>query len=576
MPLTPLSGALGTDNAAHLLRRTAFGATKKQIDEFAALTVEQAMDRIFIVLPDPSLPIDTETGETWIGQPNSEANSGDNTLQEYFKRWYLGQMMSIGQGEITNLPWAVREKIVWFLHTHFTTKQSVVRDSRMLFYQNALFRFFAFDELQEDPDVNFKTLTVDICIDNAMLRFLDGRLNVKGSPNENFARELFELYTIGRGLEGTLPTDLPEGDYVTFTEQDVQAAALVLTGFDTDDTFSNIDELTGLPLGKVKGGTIATAHDNNEKTFSARFNNQIIGPDELLLANGRPTYESAYDEIKQLIDMIYDQEETARHICRRLYRFYVNQNITQELDNTIIAEMATTFRDNGFRLDPVLKDLWSSEHFFKGNDGYMDDKLGALIKSPLDILTGTKRSFSITLPDYMETPDAFYEKTENYLRQLDNMGLNFYEPFEVAGYSAYHQFPHYHRNWISTNYLTQRYDFIRDFIENYSMEGVAIIDFVADNFPASAPDAKELIMAVCQFFLPVHGNLSFDDPDNSELSLQRLSYFLEAFIMNPMIDADPEASWTFRWNNRVDDEVVVNQLNNLFNAVLQSPEYQLK
>ena len=175
--------------------------------------------------------------------------------------------------------------------------------------------------------------------------------------------------------------------------------------------------------------------------------------------------------------------------------------------------------------------------------------------------------------------DAYYEFTARLLRESDGQGMNYYEPFEVAGYPAYHQFPIYNRSWITTNYLTNRYNFIRSNVSDgimMEMGQVNILEFVRNNFSdAIASDAKNLILAVAEYFLPSSEDLTFDTPDQGELTIERLNYFLEAFLFSPEIDANPEESWTFRWQNGVDDEVVANQLNCLFNAMLQSPEYQL-
>lgn len=103
-----------------------------------------------------------------------------------------------------------------------------------------------------------------------MLPLLDGDMNVKESPNENYAREFLELYTIGRGLEVTLPPPQESGDYVLFTEQDVQAAARVFSGWQIDDEFLTIDAETELPRAKVRGGVLdASAHDT-DRNNSAR------------------------------------------------------------------------------------------------------------------------------------------------------------------------------------------------------------------------------------------------------------------------------------------------------------------
>ena len=138
MPLTPLSGTLGLKRAAHLLRRATFGATKQQIDAYAALTPAQAITQLFRqALPAPALPIDPKTGQTWvtISGELTDANSEDGDLQEFFKGWFIGQMMN------PSLAYSAREKMVMFLHTHFTTIQEKVSNSRALYFQNQLLKF---------------------------------------------------------------------------------------------------------------------------------------------------------------------------------------------------------------------------------------------------------------------------------------------------------------------------------------------------------------------------------------------------------------------------------------------------
>ncbi len=591
MPLPSFGGALGYKRAAHLLHRASFGPTKLQIDSFATLTAAQAVALLFQQpLPDPALPIDPETGTEWVVTGPTPANSGDSDLQEFFKGWFIGQMLGLGVPPSNSLAYATREKIVFFLHSVFTTIQSKVDNSRSLYFQNQFYRKFAFDKLLP-IEYNIKTLIKKVSVDNAMLRLLDGNLNVNGSVNENYGRELLELYTIGRGLEGTLPPAGIPGDYFNYTEQDVRAAAQVLSGWTLDTTYSNPDitvdlDLAGtikLPRGKVRGSaTNASGHDNTVKQFSDRFNNATIQPDPTLLSGTNATEESALDEISQLIELIYSKPETARNFCRRIYRFFVYHEITQAIDDTIIAEMASTLAANNYKLQPVLENLFQSQHFYDAAAGNDDDSFGGIIKSPLDLMIGTFRIFGIQLPDPVTSAESFYEKTGELVRTLQGMGMHFYEPFDVAGYDAYHQYPIYHRSWISTNYLTSRYDFIRQLIsDNQSMPGalkVDVVAFVQTNISnAIASDAKALIIELAKYFLPLSDNLTFDPALDATagLTAERMNYFLTAFLKSPQIDADPEGSWTFRWNNPVDMEVVRKQLESLFNAMLQSPEYQL-
>lgn len=601
MPLQPISGSLGPKRAAHLLHRATFGASIADVNAFSALTAQQALLRLFpSTLPDPILPIDPLTNQPWLLEGTTNANTGDSDLQEFFKGWCLAQMLSPGVTPALSLAYSTREKVVFFMHTVLTAIQSKIDNSRALYFQNQLLRQFAFDRTAP-ATVNFKELTKKISVDNAMVRLLDGNLNVNGSPNENYARELLELYSIGRGLEGHLPTITDPGDYYVFREADVQAAARVLSGWDLLN-FNNLGAIpdvtninytpnpnvpmdvdTRLPRARVRGNsTNVTAHDNGVKQFSDRFDNRTVQPNPQLLNGNAATEASMQDEISQLIELIYSKRETAKNICRRIYRHFVYHQITLALDNTIIEQMTDTFIQSGYKLQPVLEDLFQSQHFYDAAAGATDDNFGGIIKSPLDLMMGTYRFFEIALPDYRTNATAFYEETGRLIRSLSDMGMNYYEPFDVSGFDAYHQFPIYHRSWISTNYLTRRYEFVRDLIAPpMMMNGAPAIDlvaFVRTRIPvAIAANAQQLVIELAKFLLPLSDNLTFDTnaDNNSGLTAERLNFFLTAFIKSPQIDPNPEAAWNFRWTNDVDREVVRTQLTGLFQALLQSPEYQL-
>jgi len=233
----------------------------------------------------------------------------------------------------------------------------------------------------------------------------------------------------------------------------------------------------------------------------------------------------------------------------------------------------------------VLEELFKSQHFYDAAAGVNDDNFGGIIRSPLDLLIGTLRFFELQsqFPDYVTSPAEFYKKTGELITSLSAMGMHFYEPYDVAGYDAYHQYPIYHRSWISTNYLANRYAFINQLVyENQNMDGALKIDalgFVKAKINSTiAADARSLIIELAKYFLPQAENLTFDtaSDDNAGLTAERLNYFLTAFLKSPQFDADPEGAWTMRWNNpSMEPEVVIGQVQSLFNAMMQSPEYQL-
>lgn len=591
MPLPEFFGTLGIKRAAHLLRRATFGATKAQIDTFATLSPAQAIQQLYRQpLPVTPPPIDPDTLEPWVISGITDPGKMEFEYIDLFKRWFIGQMLAAGVPPANALAYSAREKLVFFLHTHFTAIAEKINSSRALYYQNQLFRLYALDLLLSPivpaDKLNFKELTLKISVDNAMLRLLDGNLNVNGSPNENYARELFELYSIGRGLENTLPPPTGQGDYILFTEHDVQQAARVLSGWNFDQSFSNSDPDTLLPRGIVRGSpSHASSHDNGVKTFSNRFIDPntgqpwVIQPDPDLLNAGRATEASALDEIRQLISMIYAQEETARHICRKIYRFFVYHQITDTIENTIIAEMANTFRANNFKIQPVVENLLRSQHFYDEGIGQSDDKYGGIIKSPFELIAGTLRFFNVSVPDMQAQPGEFYAFTGTINSAMENQGLIFYQPFDVAGYDAYHQFPIYNRAWITVNYLAKRYDFIRTVVnaDGTGPFAVNVYNYVRSNINNTlAANARDLVIELIRYLFPWADNLTFDPnaDDNATVTAERLNYFLRTFLSD--IDPDPETAWNTRWTSQVGVGTMTSQLQSLFNALMQSPEYQLQ
>lgn len=582
MPLTPHTGPLGRRGAAHLLRRATYGPTISQIKTFSSLTAAQAIQQLYHqTIPDAPPPVDPDTNEPWVLTGVTDPEKMEFEYQEFFKRWFIGQMLSAGVSAGQSLAYSAREKLVFFIHTHLTAIAEKIGSSRAMYYQNQLFRLYALDDVASPvvpaDKLNFKELTKKVCVDNAMLNLLDGTINIRGG-NENFGRELLELYSIGRGLEGSdVTVGLGQGDYFYYTEDDVQAAAKVFSGFQFDNDFAVIDPDTLLPRGRVRGSvTNASAHENNQKQFSGRFSNTIIEPDPLLLNGTQATEESALDEISRFINLIYDQEETANHICRKIYRFFMYHEITDAINTNIIQEMANTFRINNFKIQPVIEELLGSQHFYNNSSApFTDDGFGGIIKSPLDLVLGTYRLFGIQTPSITTDAAGFYERTGMVIDMMRNsMGMDFYQPFDVAGYDAYHQFPIYHRSWITVNNLTNRYNFIYNFLPD-----LELYQFIRDNIDLTeASDARRLVIDLASFVLPRTENLTFDtavdEAQQATLTSERLLYFKNKFL--DIIDPDPEAAWTERYTTQTGINTMEGQLQNLFNAMLQSPEYQLQ
>jgi uncharacterized protein (DUF1800 family) len=239
-----------------------------------------------------------------------------------FRAWWIGQML--------NTETNITEKMTLFWHNHAPI---IMRGSVM----NAIFCYDYVALLRSYALGNFKTLIRELTINPAMLEFLDGIWNSKWSPNENYARELQELFTVGK-------------DTVTsFNQQDIRAATRVLTGWRVN-------------YGQKPTQTLFTRffepneHDTDDKVFSSFYNNKRV--------KGRTGANAGIDELNEMLDMIFIKKAVALYLIRRLYRYFVYYKIDATIENTVIVPLANTFIENNYEIKPVLQELFSSQHFY--------------------------------------------------------------------------------------------------------------------------------------------------------------------------------------------------------------------
>lgn len=544
--LNPISGVLGRAKAAHLLRRATMSPSLQDIQQFANLTVQDAVQALFQADPIPAFPIDPVSGTDWVFPNVQHPDQMSFNLGEYTCAWWLENMRVSG----TNLT----ERMIWFYHTHIPIiLERVEGRPQFAIDYLRLLRFYALG--------NYKDLMRAICIDNAMLIHLDGHLNVVGVPQENFAREFLELFTVGKGPE------IAVENYTNFTEQDVKAVTRVLTGWGIDATFATIDPVTSIPSGKVKSNnnTESSQHDVSAKQFSAAFNNAIINTTGIVGPNA--TIQGVKDELDDLIDLIFNSPHTAVNLCRRIYREFVYFEITPEIETDIIQPLANVLRSNNYEIKSVLEILFQSEHFYDLDNGVTsDDNVGAIIKSPLEVTIGTLRLFQTAIPDKTTQLVNHYKFYSQILNELSLQGLEFFNPYDVAGYDAYFQAPDFQRQWISSNYLANRYKFSELLINGF-MDGstllakLDVVDFVKNNCTNPA-DPTLLVQELVEWMFPI------------ALDTNRFNYFKDTVLLDTL----SVINWQNEWNNYINtsnDTNVRLQLEALFLAMMQSPEYQL-
>ena len=419
--LNKYTGPWGDDQAIHLLRRTMFGVRYEDVVDLRSMTMEQAVDELLATQATPDPPVNNyytstysdPTGvipnKTWVNAPY-----GDSTVNSKRRlsvtSWWIGNMIYQPQRRIT-------EKMVYFWHNHFATEYNVVAYAHMMYNHHMILRNNALG--------NFKKLVKDITLDPAMLRYLNGYLNTKTAPDENYARELFELFTLGKNYKPI------------YIEDDIKAAARILTGwrYRTNNWQSYFN---------------TNLHDTSDKKFSSFFGNKtIVGK----------TGSAGAQETDELIDMIFTKFEAARFIVRKLYRFFVYYDIDLKTENDIIVPLAQQLSVNGWEIKPILERLLKSEHFF--------DMLSmdCFIRTPLDYVIGTFRTFDIQLPWGWQSDNRY--KIYNYLRYY--MGLLGGEPNKppnVAGWPAFYQEPDYYEKWINSTTMPRRMQFMDLMLNN--------------------------------------------------------------------------------------------------------------
>jgi uncharacterized protein (DUF1800 family) len=529
--LAPYTGNFARNEIVHLLKRTMFGAKVADVVYFEGKTLSQTVAELLqpsAASLNPAPPVKEYTdnttngnvpdmlpvGTTWV---NSITNDGTVQSQRRasLKKWYVNQAL--------NQERSILEKMIWFWTNHFGVEIDIVGTANFAYKQHTLIRTNALG--------NFKNLVRDMSTDLAMLRYLNGYINVAAAPDENYARELQELFAVGKG-----PDSL-------YTENDVKEAAKVLTGWRIN---YNLHTVT----------FDSSRHSSVNKTFSAFYNNTTI--------QGRTGPNAGMLELNDLINMIFNTNEAAKFLVRKLYRWFVYSEIDQATESNIITPLANMLRANNYEVKPVLETLLKSEHFFDVQN------IGAQIKSPMDLVLGACREFNVVFPNSTtEFLDAY--GMWNYLHNthLVPMQQNLHDPPDVSGWPAYYQEPAFYKIWVNTDTLPKRNIFTDTMITSgYTRQGKKIV-FDAIAFAKLLPnpsDPNELISDAIKIMFRT---------DLSALSKQQLK--TQLLLTNQAQDY----YWTNAWNayiatpNNANAAIVNTRLKDLFKYLMNLAEYQL-
>ena len=333
-----LSQGMGAEEARHLLNRTGFDAQLREIDAFARLSRREGVERLLAGVHSEARTPRPAWAKEWT-DPRYIRRMGEEERRAFvrvqieraveLKAWWVTEMLG------TDSPFTERMTLFW--HNHFTSSLQKVRSPPLMLRQNALLRKHALG--------NFGELLHAVSRDPAMIVYLDSATNRRGQPNENFARELMELFTLGEGKYG---------------EHDIKEAARAFTGW-------SIDLDTGEFLFRPR------QHDDGVKVVFGKT-----------LRSGT-----------EVLDVLLAHPATAEYVAARLWREFVSPQPQPEE----LKRVAAAFRDSRYEVRAAMRALLLTPAF------WAPENRAALIKSPTELVVGTLRQFNIAVGDPL--PFAF-------------------------------------------------------------------------------------------------------------------------------------------------------------------------
>ena len=386
--LAVYTSPLDHQKAVHLYRRLGFSASLDTIET----AIGQNADTLVDALVNQAINTPPTPAPTWADWNNANYPEENVLANQIRKQQEQEWSLAYGTDLLNN---NLKDRLSFFWSNHFVTELDVYNCSSYLYYYTNC--------LQRNALGNFKTFVEEIGLTNAMLFYLDGVFNNGNNPNENYSRELYELFTLGEGN--------------AYTEDDIIETARALSGY-------------------VERGEIGCTPVQFDPTKYDAGPKTIFG-------------QTANFDYQGVIDNLFDQRPTeiAGFICRKLYEFFVHPDSKDQAGNaqTIIDGMAATFVANNFEIAPVLRELFKSQHFFD------EEAIGVIIKSPFDLYFNFFKETNFTISD------TNINEVINYTSLL---GQTLFEPIDVAGWQR-------DRSWINTNFMVGRWLTMETILERF-------------------------------------------------------------------------------------------------------------
>ncbi|MEK6322310.1 MAG: DUF1800 domain-containing protein [Acidobacteriota bacterium] len=376
--------SLNYDEGAHLLRRAGFGGSPEEIDDLSSRGREGAVDYLINFSQIDNTAMESLLAASFDFSTQNGISNGE------IRRWWFTRMVATKR--------QFQEKMTLFWHNHFATSSSKVQDFFM-YNQNNVLRQYAFDR--------FDTLLLKVSQDAAMLIWLDNITNVLGRPNENFARELKELFTMGIN-------DVVTGE-PNYTEEDVKEVARAFTGW-------NYRRQAPFPF-----QLNASQHDNGSKTIFGQQSN-FSGEDVITILSAKPA--------------------TARYLTWKLFNFFVHPVTNSSADKATIDRFSKVYLNNDHSIKELVRAIFTSDEFFSERAFF------SLIKQPVEYTVGAVRMLGGT---YNTGTSARGSTTLS--QSSRNMGQDLFGPPDVAGWE-------FNLGWVNTASMLERFNFANTYLSN--------------------------------------------------------------------------------------------------------------
>ena len=455
----------------HLTRRTILGASFQEQQSLLDSSPSEVVDYIM----DQGLNKGLSDPPIWAYWGLNDYEDLNSEYIDQILEWATVWLKGIGSKNLRN-------HLSFFWHNHFVARLDDYNCPSWMYQYHRV--------LEKNALGNLKEFVREIGITPAMLVFLNGAQSTKADPNENYARELYELFTLG----------VDNG----YTQQDIEETARALTGYNLLQDEEYCNQILFTPF----------THDNEEKTIFGQTGNW------------------GYDDV---IDILFEENGPliAKHICDKLYKYFVNPDPSIE----IIEQMADIMVFNDYEIEPVLRTLFKSQHFFD------EANIGVFIPGHIELFLTTANELNCPISD------------EDYLTILtysSEIGQYMFNPVDVAGWQG-------NRNWISTNVLTLRWNFLTYIIySKFENEPDLLRDFAIE-LTQDSNDPRIIATAILNYFLP-KGVQFENDIDNAVVYLK--SEIPENYFQ--------DGSWSLHW------DTAPAQLTLLLFYIVNLPEFQLK